>query len=107
MNQCVLVGVFFAMAQYFANIRCPVTSCVVIHNHTYLPTVTDYDALAFFHWNWEGAATFPAERDTRQLYVLLFTESPVRSKQRFGEYSNRFNLTMSYRWVKGSYLIWH
>lgn len=80
--------------------HCPVKSCTVTSNHSYLPSLRDYDALLFFHWNWKGAETFPPPQTRRpdQFYVLAFLESAAKSRERFGRNDSRgFNLTMSYR----------
>lgn len=73
------------------------SSCQVTINRSYLPDISDYDAIVFYHW-W--VTDFPPieTRRPEQLYIMNYLESPQRSqKLNFHSKSHYFNLTMSYR----------
>lgn len=73
------------------------SSCHITSNRSYLPDISDFDAIVFYHWY---VTDFPPieTRRPEQLYIMNYLESPQRSqKLNFHSKSHYFNLTMSYR----------
>lgn len=74
------------------------SSCQVTINRSYLPDISDYDAIVFYHW-W--VTDFPPieTRRPEQLYIMNYLESPQRSLMlNLSSHSHYFNLTMAYRY---------
>lgn len=90
--------------QYFIDNNCPAINCIVTRNHSYLPSLSDYDVIALNSWNVPSLAAFPPPetRHSKQIYVMHFRESPIRTtiirtKTALSEYSQLINWTMSHR----------
>lgn len=58
--------------KYFKKLNCPVTNCVMTHNFSHLPKISDFDAIIFNLW--EENFTLPTIRSSRQIYIMISNE---------------------------------
>lgn len=68
-------------------------------NRSYLPSISDFDAIGLNSWDIKSIDTFPAPetRHPDQIYFVYYHESPSRTKGSLSQYSELFNWTMSFR----------
>lgn len=57
---------------FFKKLNCPVTNCVMTHNQSHLPNISDFDAIIFNLW--EENFSLPKVRNSRQLYIMISNE---------------------------------
>ena len=77
---------------------CPVNDCFVTKNHSYLPSVSQYDAIVFLvpHLQFlDENHTRPAERSAEQRYVFYSDEPAWKNHLDLTLYKNYFNWTLS------------
>lgn len=86
--------------QYFANLKCPQTKCIVTSNRTHLAGgVAEFDALLFFAHNKWDIKEYPSAKQRRpeQIYVVSMLETPPHTWRSFERDWGYFNWTMSFR----------
>ena len=77
---------------------CPINDCFVTKNHSYLPSVSQYDAIVFLipHMQFlEDVSKLPSVRRAEQRYVFYSPEPPVKNNFDLSSYKNFFNWTLS------------
>lgn len=86
--------------QYFEDLKCPETKCIVTSNRTYLPGgVSSFDSLLFFAHNKWDLKEFPPPQSRRpeQIYVVGMLETPPHTWRTFEKDWGYFNWSMSFR----------
>jgi alpha-1,3-fucosyltransferase len=84
--------------QYFQEINCEITTCVVTTHRDLFDSVTGYDAILFHESSaWQPGDAFPLERSPFQYYVLANLESHINEKHDYSTMRNAFNLSMTFR----------
>jgi alpha-1,3-fucosyltransferase len=86
-----------SVPQYFEEIGCEVTTCVVTTHRDLLESITHYDAM-LFHTAVPSKELdeIPRKRNMQQVYVMSVLESPVHTKHDLKGDHEFFNLTMTY-----------
>jgi alpha-1,3-fucosyltransferase len=84
--------------QYFEEIGCDVTTCVVTTHRDLLASVVQYDAVLFqTTLDWSIFLSPPGKRSPLQYYVMSNLESPLHTQRNLRNDRSFFNLTMTYR----------
>lgn len=80
----------FSDENFFREIGCPETRCVITSDRT-LKGINSYDAILFHAVKpWSN---IPGKRDPRQMYVAALLESPERTESDLTKWNDFFNLT--------------
>lgn len=92
-----LIEIINSLSKYFQRMNCPVTSCIVTTNRSFLSSIDDFDAVVFSHKKIQRRiGRLPNKRSWKQNYILLM-EKPSEDNCLTVEFRNFFNMTMSYR----------